>query len=159
MTKKVTATDFEGNPIEVEVSKLTWRPSAYGIVIKDNKILLLKQTNGYDLPGGGLDLDETPEEAVIREIKEETGIDATSPHLLDVVSSFYLVINSKDNFRHSLMIYYACEHAGGELSKAGFDESEQNYAIGPEWVSIEKLDNIQVGSSNDFRPYVKRLLK
>ena len=53
-----------------------------GIVVLDNKILLLKRvkpsTDGlgfWELPGGGLEYGETPNQAVIRELKEETGLD------------------------------------------------------------------------------------
>ena len=47
------------------------------IIIKDNKILLHKNDNkdNYCLPGGGVQFLETSEEAIIREIKEETGLD------------------------------------------------------------------------------------
>ena len=53
-----------------------------GIVVLDNKILLLKRvkpsTDGlgfWELPGGGLEYGETPNQALIRELKEETGLD------------------------------------------------------------------------------------
>ena len=53
-----------------------------GIVVLDNKILLLKRvkpsTDGlgfWELPGGGLEYGETPNQALIRELKEGTGLD------------------------------------------------------------------------------------
>lgn len=157
MPKTVVAVDFDGKAIEVEADKLKWRPSAYGIVIKDGKLLLLKQVNGYDLPGGGMDLGEKPEETVVREVKEETGITVKNPELLAIDSSFYLIYKTTDQFRHCLMMYYTCECEGGELSTAGFDSSEQDYAIGPEWLPLDQLDDIKLGTSNDFRPYVKQV--
>ena len=52
----------------------------YGIVVKENKILLINKVGGpyngkLDLPGGTIKLGEKPEETLIRELKEETNID------------------------------------------------------------------------------------
>ncbi len=52
----------------------------YGVVKKEDKILVIKKARGpytglYDLPGGTPENNETPEETVIREIKEETNCD------------------------------------------------------------------------------------
>jgi len=73
--KTVTCIDTARNTYEVPISDLIWRPAAYGIIIQDKHILLSPQHDGYDLPGGGVDLGETMEEGCIREVKEETGMD------------------------------------------------------------------------------------
>jgi len=157
-SKKITAEDFDGIPHEATVSDLKWRPGAYGVIIRDKTILLLRQTNGYDLPGGGIDLGEMPEQAVIREIKEETGLAARNPELIDVASSYYLAFGTT-NFYQSIMIYYGCEVEDGELSTAGFDAAEQKYAEAPEWVSLDRLDEIAIGSTYDFREIVNKYLR
>ena len=58
------------------------RVAAYAVIVRDERILLSKlapwiTTNEqWTLPGGGIDHGEDPRHAVVREIREETGLDA-----------------------------------------------------------------------------------
>ncbi len=73
--KIITCIDKDKNTYEVPLSEFVWRPSTYAIIIEDDKILLVPVWDGYDLPGGGIELGETVEEGCTREVKEETGMD------------------------------------------------------------------------------------
>jgi ADP-ribose pyrophosphatase YjhB (NUDIX family) len=160
MTKTVTCVDIDGKPHEISTEELRWRPSAYGIVIKDNELLVSPQFNGYDLPGGGLDLGELPEDAVAREVKEETGIIVTHPRLVTARSNFFKFPDSeKGDYVQSILLYYICDFAGGELSDTGFDEYERIHSRFPEWLPLDRLDSISLGSSHDWRPYVKQAFR
>jgi 8-oxo-dGTP diphosphatase len=68
------------------------RVAANALVIRDGKVLLVVFSGGterehYNFPGGGVELGETLEEAVIREVKEETSLDVFVERLLLVVES------------------------------------------------------------------------
>lgn len=160
MPKTVICKDVDGKEYKMPVDQLKWRPTTYGIVIKDSNILLSKQFGErFDLPGGGLDLGELPEEGVIREIKEETGIDAKNPKLVTVVNSFFFSAHAKKESYQCLIFYYLCEFAGGEFSTDGFDEWEKLYAEMAQWIPLDKLDGIKVASLVDYRPFVKKALE
>ena len=57
------------------------RDRSQAMVIRDNKILLVKHKmkgrEFYCLPGGGIDDGESAEEAAVRELKEEAGVDGS----------------------------------------------------------------------------------
>lgn len=159
MPDMVTCVDIDGNEHRVAVTSLRWRPSAYGIIIKDDCLLVSPQFGGYDLPGGGIELGETVRDALIREIKEETGIDASAPHLITCQESFFVLSGSeKGEHVQSLLFYFACDFAGGVLSTDGFTEDEKLNSRAPEWLPLDQLDTIELASSVDWRPYVKQVL-
>ena len=86
-----------------------------GIIIKDNKILLIKRKykpfkNYWALPGGFLEYGEKTEEAVIREIFEETGLITKIRSLVGIYSD-----PKRDPRGHTVTIVYKLEIYGGNL--------------------------------------------
>jgi hypothetical protein len=51
------------------------------------------------------------------------------------------------------------KYLGGELSNDGFDEWEKDYVSAPEWVELDKLDEISAVGTIDWRGIVKKLVK
>ena len=67
------------------------RPCAYVIVVnQDKKLLTLKVGQTFHLPGGGIDADEDPKVAAIRETQEEAGCEITDLQYLGTANQFLL---------------------------------------------------------------------
>ncbi|HET9160805.1 MAG TPA: NUDIX domain-containing protein [Caulobacteraceae bacterium] len=67
------------------------RPAAFGLALKDQRLALVKVTYAdrasfFDLPGGAIDPGERPEQALIREFGEETGLIVRAGALLTKAS-------------------------------------------------------------------------
>jgi 8-oxo-dGTP diphosphatase len=156
-SQRVASSDIHGNQYEVDVNELRWRPAAYGIVIRDNAILLTKQHGVLHLPGGGVEFGEMPEDGVIREIHEETGIIVAEPQLVHQISGFFTFATSQGpQHVQSILLYYRCEAVGGELSTDGFEDDEKLMGELAEWVPLAELDRIEVGSTIDWRSVVRK---
>ena len=70
------------------------------VIIKNNKVLMVRQyvQRGdivWNFPGGGIEENETPEEACIREVKEETGLEVTKLKLIHVEDEKYTYLINK----------------------------------------------------------------
>jgi ADP-ribose pyrophosphatase YjhB (NUDIX family) len=83
---------------------------AFGLILDDYDRVLLCHRRDYDLwnlPGGGVETGETPWQAVIREIKEETGLEAEIIHFSGVYSK---------PDKNELVFAFVCRPVGGKIS-------------------------------------------
>lgn len=103
-------------------------------IFKDNKILLVQENDGkWSLPGGWVDVDVSVKENVIKEVKEEAG--------LDVTADFIIAVQDRD--KHNLPIYaykickifILCTVIGGEFQK-NIETIDSNY------FALDELPNL-----------------
>lgn len=152
--KTVICVDKDKNKFEVPVEKLVFRPSIYGVIIKNDKILLAREWDGYNIPGGAIELGESQHEALIREVREETGLDVKVGKLIACEDSFF---KWQEEYWHSLFCFFLCEAVGGELSIDGLEEIEKEATKDlPEWVPLADIDQIKFHSSYDSVKVIKR---
>lgn len=93
-------------------SEITWRISAYVLVVRDGKLLLAKNRleKFYDVLGGGIDIGETIEDTLHREALEEGGAEISIGRLLFVSQDWFY--HRKGKFYQTLQLYYEAELIG-----------------------------------------------
>lgn len=109
-----------------------------GVLIKDNKILLTKGGDDYSLPGGHSQIGETSQETIVREFKEETGLDVEPLNAISTYENFWKWDN-KDC--HQLCIYYKLKMAD-ETQK--LVPNPDTKGIEYVWLELEKLKSINL---------------
>lgn len=99
--------------------------AASAVVVNDRgEILLHRRSDNaqWSVPGGAMELGETIAQTVVREVKEETGLEVEIQRLVGVYSDpAYVVAYSGGEVRQQFSICFACRIAGGELATS--DES------------------------------------
>ncbi len=157
MVKKIVCRDINGGMREAAASELSFRPSVYGVIIKNNSVLLVPQWDGYDFPGGGVELGETVDEALVREVLEETGLVVARSKVLACESDFFIHPFTKKPL-HSILAYFACAVVSGEISDEGFDADEKEYAKKAEWISLDRIDKLKFKNSVDSAAIIKKAM-
>ena len=119
-----------------------YRPNARAVIIDGNKIALLERyrqgEHYFVFPGGGIDPGETPEQAAIREAREETGLEVALERLVAEV-----------NFRGSPQFFFLAHPVGGVFGSGDGPEfnrpfSEKSGTYLPRWVMLDELPGLKV---------------
>jgi 8-oxo-dGTP diphosphatase len=121
------------------------------VIIKDGKILLEKRKNEpgkgkWSIPGGLVELGESVEQTVIREVKEETGLEVEKPEHIDVVDNVVRDDNSEIKY-HFVIIDYFVKLKGGTM-KATSDAEELR------WVTFDEVEKYDLTIT--FRAFFQR---
>ncbi|MBS7643099.1 NUDIX hydrolase [Candidatus Bathyarchaeota archaeon] len=111
------------------------------LIIKDGHVLLIKRgadpgKGRWSLPGGVVELGESVRDAVIREVKEECGLDVEVKDIADVVDYMSRDESGRVRFHYILIDFYV-EVKGGTLKPAS-DALEVN------WIPIDRVHEHQV---------------
>ena len=144
LPETVVAREINGATRLVATKDMSFRISVYGVTIYNDTVLLVPQWDGYDIPGGGVELGETTEAALKREISEETGL-VISPemqHILHVTHDFFIHPTDGKSY-HYMLLYYPCTLISGTISDANFKEDEKLYAQMAKWIPIHSVSGLK----------------
>ena len=107
------------------------------LVNTEGNILFLRRSDkvsrphGWDLPGGGVDKGESPQNAALREVKEETGLEVSNLRILTT----YLINTDKQD---DLIIGYVADVEDEVVKIIGWEHEDSR------WVSLDELGELDL---------------
>ncbi len=126
------------------------RKAVRAIVIHDNQLLVMHRNKFgqeyYTLIGGGIDPGESPEQALLREVHEESGLRISNPRLV-------YVEEAGDPF--GTQYIYLCDYVSGEPALRPDSEEAMIHELGknlyvPMWLPVSQFASL---------PFVSETLK
>jgi len=123
------------------------------VIIKDNKILLMRRIKEgqeyFVFPGGGIEGNESVEDAIIREVKEELSLDAKIDKL------FFQIEN-----RGQEELYFLIKEFSGTLGLSGPEKERmnKNNQYYPIWLDLNKVSDLPNLYPEEARQKVKELI-
>ncbi len=113
------------------------------VILEGDKVLLVRHLKGsnnitdtFGLPAGRLEPGEDYPQAAIRELKEETGLNANVEDLVQLPIEYHKILKRKTGEEPMVMRVYRCNKYSGELT-----DSEET---SPLWVEIKSLDSLNL---------------
>jgi 8-oxo-dGTP diphosphatase len=128
-----------------------------GVILKGDKLLILRQYNEkrnneyWMLPGGSLELGETEEECVKREIMEETNLE------VEIVTILFDEPGTESN-DYKRYVTYLCTPLGENLGRVGKETDASRRIVELVWCSILKENEWMLPILEPhFHPSMKRI--
>ena len=109
-----------------------------GVLIKDGRVLLLKHeglgTQGFlwSFPGGGLEFDESLEQCLVREFKEETALNVT-------VSAFLFLNEYQSRNLHAVEAFFEVKFISGQLKLGSDPELDKQILTDLNFFSLKEI--------------------
>jgi len=121
-----------------------------GAIIKDSKILLVKRKNEpfkgkWALPGGFVEYGEKVEDAVIREVKEETGLATKIKEFIGIYSD-----PNRDPRGHTVTIVFLLEIIDGKLNAK--DDADD-----VKFFNLNKLPSLSFDHNTIIKDIIRRM--
>ena len=134
-----------------------YRVSTKALITKENKVLLIMESDGtWELPGGGLEVGETFEIGLKREISEEIGVNITNRSSQPLYVWTLVVEDQKGITPKVILVFktdvdsYDFKGNAEESSKAGFFSIEEmnNLNLHPNIKELPKVLNVRDLNNN-----------
>ena len=137
---------------------------ARGVCVRDGKLLLCRAKGGSStyLPGGHIEFGETGRQALVREVKEELGVESSTGQFLGVVENSFLQ-HGKPHAEINLVYELKLGTGNGEPAYAQATAGEQGTGELPalnsqeDWIEFEWCDLNRLDEANLLPPAFRSL--
>ncbi|WP_320068653.1 NUDIX hydrolase [Micromonospora sp. RTGN7] len=127
-------------------------------VLHDGHVLLQRRSDDgcWGLPGGAMELGESAEEAAVREVAEETGLQVQIDGLLGVYTKYRHVYPNGD-VTQPITVFFRCSVAGGQLTEGDRETQELRFfalsALPPlsHQQHTDALEDLRAGRAGVYR--------
>lgn len=122
-------------------TQLILMPGVAAVIRNDQGAILVQcreDDGGWSLPAGAIDPGESPAEAVVREVKEETGLEVVPERILGVFGGlpFRHTYPNGDEAEYTVVVF-ACRVIGGEL------EAQDGESVELRYFPVEELPTLE----------------
>lgn len=153
-------TEYFHDPDAPEANSLV--PAASAVVVDDTGRVLLHlrvDTGNWSIPGGGMEPGESIAECVIREVREETGIEVRPVRLVGVYSHpSHVVAYDDGEVRQEFSVCFACEPVGGDTDASSNESEDVRWFSARNWASSRSRRPSGAGSTTTSRSAPRRRL-
>ena len=121
------------------------------LILQDGKLLLIRRgaqpgQGKWSIPGGLVELGENVQDAMVRETREEVGLDVEAVKLMDVFDSVTLDEQGRIQY-HFVVVNFFVRIVGGSLKTA-------SDILEARWVPVEEVEKYNLTKS--FRAFFKK---
>jgi diamine N-acetyltransferase len=118
-------------------------PAVHAAIVEQGRILMIQRAHPpsqgrWSLPGGGIELGETVQEAVMREVREECGLEIAVKDLIQVLDNIIYDEQGRIRF-HYVLTFVLAQRLSGEARPS-------SDALDVRWVTPEILQSLDVTS-------------
>ena len=155
---RLVFTNARGKVVKKPASApIQWRISAYALIRSENRILMIRdnESRKWELPGGGVELNETIARGIVRECYEETGYRVRSVGDPVYLIEKYFYSDFWKSFYHAVSLIYNVQLVHKKRNKAAINADTPGEVLEVAWQPIADFKKLDCHPM--FKPFLKTL--